>query len=648
MGVLHQKQIQLLLLFSLLIQVSAMAQPCPPNIGFENGRFDNWKTYVGGVAAISGANVFSLNESGPITGRHEIFSRAESSGIYDQFGGFPVVCPNGSGYSVKLGNTSGGAQAEGISYEFTIPANRNEYTLTYYYAVVFEGPNHNENEQPRLELEILDVSANQRIDCSSFTFISYGSGLPGFEVSPFQLNNNTPVLYKSWTPVTINLNNKAGRTIRLFFKTSDCTFVRHFGYAYIDVNSECNGEFPGAAFCPNDEFVSITAPFGFASYTWFSADFSRVLGTSSSLLIRPAPPSGTLLAVEVIPFPGFGCKDTLYTKLLDTLTVKAVAGADVTYCGEVPVILGEPPKPGYRYEWTPTRGLSDPFSSTPFATPNVTTTYFLKVSSNGGGCSDNDTVTVKAILPDTTMRFLGKRMFCTTSNDSAVFIAADNVTVQWYKNGTALPGANNKRFRALSSGTYYATVKNTEGCTLKTRSETILIESPQTPVTYPVKYTFPDRRIGLNARAIGDTVLWRPPLFLSNEKIFTPSFTASQLNSYLYTIRIASKAGCVTVDTQLVKVIAKVDVFVPNAFTPNKDELNDFILPITNGIEQIQFFRIYNRSGSEVYSWREGSKGWDGQYKGQAQEPGVYTWHFNGLGIDGQYYYRKGILVLIR
>ncbi|MFN5135471.1 MAG: gliding motility-associated C-terminal domain-containing protein [Chitinophagaceae bacterium] len=632
----------------LLQSFFAVAQSCPPNIDFENGTFSNWQTYIGSVAALSGANVMNLYPSAPYPGRHEMFTRAQHSGVLDQFGGFPVACPNGSGYSVKLGNTSGGAQAEGISYEFTIPANRDEYTLTYYYAVVFEGPNHNDNEQPRLELEITDISANQKIECSSFTFISYGSGLPGFEISSTQVSNNAPVLYKSWTPVTINLNNKAGRTIRLFFKTADCTFVRHFGYAYIDVNTECNGEFPGAAFCSNDAFVSITAPYGFESYKWFTQDFSTILSYTNSLTLIPAPSSGTVLAVEVTPFPGFGCKDTLFTKLLDTLTVKAVAGKDGSYCGVTPVILGEPPKPGRKYEWTPTNGLSDPFSSTPLAAPSATTTYYLTVSSNGGGCKDFDTVVVKALLPDTTLLFLGKNMFCTTSKDSAVLFTADNLSVQWYKNGTAIANANQKRFKAQSSGTYYATVKNVEGCILPTRSETVVIESPQKPITYPIKYTFPERSLNLNARTIGDTVLWRPASLLSNEKITTPVFLTSNLGTYPYAIRLATKAGCITVDTQLVKVISKVEVFVPNAFTPNFDGLNDFILPVTIGVEQIQFFRIFNRVGQKVYAWQPGSQGWDGTFKSIRQEPGIYTWHFNAMGIDGQFYYRKGILVLIR
>ncbi len=79
---------------------------------------------------------------------------AANSGGVDPYGGFPVNCPNGSGYSIRLGNNSGGGQAEGISYEFTIPANENSYSLIYHYAVVFQAPNHRENEQPRMEIEV--------------------------------------------------------------------------------------------------------------------------------------------------------------------------------------------------------------------------------------------------------------------------------------------------------------------------------------------------------------------------------------------------------------------------------------------------------------------------------------------------------------
>jgi gliding motility-associated-like protein len=635
-----------LLLLSASVQLSA--QVCPANIDFERGDYTNWKAYTGNVSAATGSHVFSLFESGPVFGQHELFNRASHSATRDPYGDFPVICPNGSGYSVKLGNTQGGAGAEGLAYEFTIPAGRNEYSITYHYAVVFEGPNHLDFQQPRLDIEVLNVTDNQRIDCSSFTFYSYGSSLPGFAVSPIQINNNTPILYKDWTPVTINLNNKAGKTIRLFFKTGDCTFVRHFGYAYVDVNTECNGEFPGSAFCPNDAFVSVDAPFGFQSYRWFNNNFSTLLGTGSNLTLRPAPSSGTLLALEVTPFPGYGCKDTIYTRLMDTLTVKANAGANGSYCGVEPVIIGEPPKPGWVYSWSPATGLSDASSSSPLATPSVTTTYILTASSNGGGCRDTDTVVVESLLPDTTLRVLGNLSYCITSGDSAVLFTATGVKTQWYKDGTAVPGSTANRFRAPSTGTYYAVVTSASGCSLPTRAVDVYIEIPEKGIQYPLRYTFPEKEITLNARLIGEDVLWRPPSLLSSDTVFNPVFRGFDLDTYSYLIRITTAAGCVAVDTQLVKIIAKVEVFIPTAFTPNSDGLNDVIRPITIGIDQIRSFRIYNRYGQEVFVWSPQRNGWDGLFKNIPQDPGTFIWQFTGTGIDGLTYTQKGFVILMR
>ncbi len=647
---LNQQSIKsklLLTITTIFVWLQIHAQICPPNIDFEQGNFINWRAYTGGVSAQAGANVISLTE-GESQASHQIFTRALHSLLKDEFGNFPVVCPNGSGHSVKLGNTSGGGRAEGLSYEFTIPASRNEYSLTYYYAIVFEGPNHQEHQQPRLEIEVMNISDNKKIDCSSFTFISYGSGLPGFEISPIQVNDNATVLYKDWTPVTINLNGMAGKTIRLFFKTADCTFVRHFGYAYIDVNTECNGEFPGAAFCPNDAFVKVTAPFGFASYKWFSSDFSQVLGSSIDLTITPAPSSGTTIAVEVTPFAGFGCKDTIYTKLVDTLTVKAEAGKNASYCGTDPVILGEPPKTGRVYSWSPVAGLSDPRISNPLATPGQTTNYVLTVSSNGGGCIDRDEVTVISLLPDTTLLFLGKNLFCSTSGDSAVLFTQNGVNTQWYKEGVALPGATNNRFKVNSSGTYYALVKSNLGCTLSTRSVTVKIDIPQVGILYPLRYTFVDNSVTFNARDLGDTFAWRPPVFLNNSQIMSPVFTPTRLGAYTYIVRIVAQSGCVSVDTQQVKIISKVEVFLPNAFTPDNNHINDLFSPITIGIETIQVFKVFNRLGNEVFSWSALRPGWDGVYKNILQDPGTYVWQFSGTGIDGIRYDRKGFVLLIR
>ncbi|MEO7263971.1 MAG: hypothetical protein ABIW38_03615, partial [Ferruginibacter sp.] len=224
---------------------SARSQNCPPNIDFERGDFTGWTCYTGSVASVNNENVISFNYAGgPVYNRHTMYSANPGDGI-DEFGGFPKNCPNGSGHSIRLGNSQAGTEAEGISYDFTIPANANVYNLIYNYAVVFEDPAHLPSEQPRMQIEITNLTNNSTIYCSSFTFFPIGSPLPGFELSDYQVSNS-PVWFKRWSAVSINLDGNAGNRIRLFFKTSDCTFRRHFGYAYIDVNTECSDKFEGA------------------------------------------------------------------------------------------------------------------------------------------------------------------------------------------------------------------------------------------------------------------------------------------------------------------------------------------------------------------------------------------------------------------
>ncbi|MGZ3939610.1 MAG: hypothetical protein ACXVLT_13440, partial [Flavisolibacter sp.] len=407
-----------LLLCLLFLQLKALAQ-CPPNIDFETGTFDGWTCYTGYTAAVNNANEINLSVSAPVLGdRHTMYTA--NSGLRDPYGGFSVNCPNGSSHSIRLGNDRGGGEAEGISYEFTIPANRNTYSLMYYYAVVFQDPNHLEFQQPRMVVEITDVTDNQLISCSSLTFVPYGANvLPGFFVSNISGDDGTPIWCKDWSAVTIDLNNHAGKTIKLFFKTADCTFRRHFGYAYIDVNSECSDEFVGASYCRDDSAVNVVGPYGYEKYTWTNSS-GQTLGTNQTLFMTPPPPPGTVLTLEIQPYSGYGCNDILYAKMIDTLKVFANAGPDQLSCNKDPVQLGTLPKQGFVYSWSPAAGLSDPTISNPFATPDKTTKYALVSRSLGGGCRTTDTVVITASSVSNNMNLLGKDAFCAGFGDSAV------------------------------------------------------------------------------------------------------------------------------------------------------------------------------------------------------------------------------------
>jgi gliding motility-associated-like protein len=794
---------------------SASAQDCPPNIDFENGTFSGWTCWTGSVAAVGSSNVITLTQSGgPVSDRHTMITAGAASGV-DPFGGFPVSCPNGSGHSIKLGNTSGGGEAEGVSYEFTIPTNRNTYTLIYNYAVVFQDPNHQQNEQPRMETEVTNVTDNTVISCASFTFFPYGSTLPGFIVSP-NPGGTTPVLCKDWTAVSVNLDGNAGKTVRLFFKTADCTFRRHFGYAYIDVNSECSGTFVGATYCPGDTAINVLAPYGYQGYTWYNSTLTQVLGNEQILNFKPPPPAGTIVGVKLIPYNGYGCPQTLFAQLVDTLTVVAHAGADTISCNRSPVPIGTPPKPGLVYLWSPAAGLSNPNISNPYASPDTNTTYVVTTNHDGGGCISMDTVLVKASIIDNSIKLIGKADYCSGIGDSSILRVQHTDSTQWFRNDTAINGARQSDYRVVQSGVYYAMLFNKSGCSITTNSQqisiasipvagfvapelpnqclvgnqyiftntstnqvgnmryswdmgdgnllstrnitytykragtykvkyqvnssavcadssdynvviyqnavadfnvnpvctnlsskiinntadtmgstvnytwnlgngqtanirtppdqvytvagnyaislsvntqqcpaplntlkrTLIIDKPKPGIAYPVEYAVINLPLTLEARQIGATILWNPRLNLDKPTSFDPVFTGS--SAQVYTIDIKTTSGCLTTDTMDVKIVRQVEVYVPNAFTPNHDGNNDYLRPIPRGIVQVRFFKIFNRWGQLIYQSAAEKPGWDGTFKGTPQASDAFVWVFEGLGVDGAVYTKKGTSLLVR
>ncbi len=623
--------------------LSTGAQNCPANIDFERGNFDGWTCYTGVTSAVGSTNVISLLPTrGPINGRHSMIGTNFNE--VDRYGGFPVNCPNGSGHSVKLGSTEAGGQAEGMSYEFNIPAGDNTYSLTYYYAVVFQAPHHQPNEQPRMEIEITNVTDNSTISCASFSYIAVGSSIPGFKVS--NLSDSVDVLYKSWSAVSVDLSGNAGKHIRLFFKTADCTFRRHFGYAYIDVNTECIANFVGATYCKDDTLVNIVAPFGYQNYTWYDNDISRVLGTEQILTIPPPVP-GTMVAVKLEPYDGYGCTKILFSRLIDTLTVTADAGKDGFSCNGEILQIGTVPKGGLVYKWSPAEGLSDPAVANPFVDLGVTKNFVVTTSSSGGGCRHTDTVKVISSVINNSLQVIGKDAYCFGHGDSAVLQVKPVQRIEWFKDDVPIDGtANHTSYKVNQSGTYYVVLTDGYGCTINTKKKIVTIDHDQRGMAYPLKYAIKNLPVNLEARPIGQTAFWTPGTNLDDPESFKPSFKSSQ--EQLYNIVIKSKGGCVTTDTLLVKIVDRAVVFVPTAFTPNNDGRNDYLHPVFRGVAEVRNFRIFNRSGQLLFEGRTELPGWDGYFKSWPQPPQTVVWMVEFVGLDGIVYSQRGSTVLIR
>jgi len=66
---------------------------------------------------------------------------------------------------------------------------------------------------------------------------------------------------------------------------------------------------------------------------------------------------------------------------------------------------------------------------------------------------------------------------------------------------------------------------------------------------------------------------------------------------------------------------------IPNVFTPNGDDINDWLIAKTSGLVEKIDFKLYNRGGLLIFSTSEPKINWDGTYKGRIVSPGVYFYH---------------------
>lgn len=535
-----------LLSFCSMSGAKAQVGLCPSNLDFEMGDFSGWECRAG-----SALGPYPLPLTGAIPGRHTIID-ATTAGI-DPFGFFPEMCPNGSGFSMKLGNQINGTQAESISYTYTIPATLSVFSMLFYYAVVIESPGHTPANQPRFRARIIDVSTSTPLPCVNFDFIA-GNTPGGFQTSPIPGNLGSPVLYKDWTPVSINLNAYIGRTIMLEFITNDCLQSGHAGYAYVDVSTVCNGAIQGSTVCIGDTSTTLTAPFGFQNYTWYSdLTFSTIISTSQTITFNPPPIVGTIYPVVIEPFPGFGCRDTLYATITVSPKPVSVAGPDVTICEGQIVQIGGPPTPAYNYLWTPAGQVSNPIISNPLAwNTGPPTEFIVRTTDLLTGCISYDSAIISSFVVDTSMFVTGQKVFC--AGDPAAGTLSVNATVsgvQWFNGGSPIPGATGLTYQPVASGNYWAEVQQT-GCTDSTRTESFTV-NPR-----PVSIAGPDASICTYNQTIqlgapsnpSYTYSWTPAAQVSNATIGDPVAWAIGNTTTEFIVHTTDPlTGCNTYDT---------------------------------------------------------------------------------------------------
>lgn len=96
-----------------------------------------------------------------------------------------------------------------------------------------------------------------------------------------------------------------------------------------------------------------------------------------------------------------------------------------------------------------------------------------------------------------------------------------------------------------------------------------------------------------------------------------------------------------------IEVKRKFKIFVPNAFTPNGDGLNDTFEPKAIFVKNFNMV-VYNRLGKVVYRTQDIEQGWDGNFNGKEATSDVYIYTIEMTDLLGNEFKTKGTFTLIR
>jgi gliding motility-associated-like protein len=466
----------ILLLSSISMKTEAQIT-CPPNIDFELGTLSNWNFGTGLFTSI--ASLTTGVTTGPAIACRHTLTRATgligcAGGATDPIGGFPVLAPGSGSYSFRLGNNSTGRQIDRATYYVNVPAGFSNFSMIYRYATVLQDPSHSAAQQPRFVVRAFDSATLSPVPCANYNYVATAS-MPGFI-------SVGSVRYLPWSTGALDLSGMGGTTVAIEFTTADCSLGGHYGYAYIDL--QCGLFQIMTTSCDTLTPPTLSAPPGFQTYTWYdSSTFSTLYGSTQNITIA-TPTSPITLAVILTPYPGFGCTDTLYTRVIPA-HMALNPSSDTAICVGSGVMLNPNATDialPLTYSWAPAAGLSCTTCATPIASPTTTTAYTVTVT-NTSGCTQSHVFNVSIISHVVTTVTIDTPS-CNGFSDGSASVTALTGTGPYTYLWTTTPVQTTSVATGLAAGTYSVMVMDTLGCT----DTTIAVVPDPAPSTITVSY----------------------------------------------------------------------------------------------------------------------------------------------------------------
>jgi gliding motility-associated-like protein len=383
------------------------------------------------------------------------------------------------------------------------------------------------------------------------------------------------------------------------------------------------------------------------TYQWLSSTlgpdrgFAAAAGTNTSQSYTPGNITQTTYYTRVVT-AGDCTPDTSAVITIEVnqgILNNSITASQPSVCAGQTVVVfqGSTPTGGtgaYTYLWesstsgpdvgfNPAPGVNDGISYT--SSTLTQNTWFRRVVSSQGCSRASEPIEITTTpLPENPVLTVQNATACPDS-PATLEVANPNgdLTYEWYNaptGGSAVfVGPSFTTPNLQQSTTYYVQAVNTNTCTSASRTEATVTVVPPVADAGEGVTIIQGRTAELRASG-GVSYVWEPAESLNNPNIANPVATPDETTTY--TVTITTAEGCTATDEVTVEVIPA--IVVPNAFTPNRDNVNEVW-----EIENYQNFpdmrvEVFNRWGNKIFSSTGYGTPWDGTYNGEVLPVATY------------------------
>lgn len=395
------------------------------------------------------------------------------------------------------------------------------------------------------------------------------------------------------------------------------------------------------AICAAGGSIDITASGGTGTL-WFSIDGTNYSVSPKFTQVQPA-------VYQVYVADNLGCKSSTQAEVQLIRDLSLDITGNFSICeNESAVVDVINPKPTFAYTWTSDDGTVSGNAPSVNVVPDITREYTVQVTDGLCTATRSTIVTVNP-LPEADA---GEDIVvCYGKN--ARLNGSGGYSYSWSPS-TYLSNAssyNPEVIKPVASQKYKLIVKNEFGCASAEPSTVLVSVIPPVEV-YAGRDTIVVKGMPLQLNAIDMknsgfiSYVWTPSTGLNDPQSQAP--VATLQSSTVYTVKATTINGCESIDDIKIQAYTGPDIYVPNAFSPNNDGVNDDFKIFPVGTKTFKYLAIYNRWGHRIYYSVDVSKGWNGVAGSKMADAGAYVWMVEGVDVNGKVVSKRGVVQLVK